>query len=197
MMSPLSLGDLDFISANRNWFGWNSMGWYYRPIIIWLAVLYIYPWNHSLASNFTSLYGSRSYCYQAAWSVEVQWWWSPQPLNFLAKSLPWRFKSNCNDKSFLRLNLLFQGLVNQRASLRQQLFGTLEVLLPWRRNCLPALLLFRCVLAIGGWSNAEIYHIQGSGWGWLGYNKAAGKLQIAACANQVDFSNNILDACYS
>ena len=148
MMSPLSLGDLVFISANWNWFGWNSMGWYYRPIIIWLAVLYIYPWNHSLASNFTSLYGSRSYCYQAAWSVEVQWWWSPQPLNFLAKSLPWRFKSNCNDKSFLRLNLLFQGLVNQRASLRQQLFGTLEVLLPWRRNCLPALLLFRCVLAI-------------------------------------------------
>ena len=28
---------------------------------------------------------------------------------------------------------------------------------------------------------------QGSGWGWLGYNKAAGKLQIAACANQVQF----------
>ena len=28
---------------------------------------------------------------------------------------------------------------------------------------------------------------QGSGWGWLGYNKAAGKLQIAACANQVNF----------
>ena len=27
--------------------------------------------------------------------------------------------------------------------------------------------------------------MQGSGWGWLGYNKAAGKLQIATCANQV------------
>jgi Fe-Mn family superoxide dismutase len=26
--------------------------------------------------------------------------------------------------------------------------------------------------------------IQGSGWGWLGYNKANGKLQIATCANQ-------------
>ena len=45
------------------------------------------------------------------------------------------------------------------------------------------------------WCNAKIYLIQGSGWGWLGYNKAAGKLQIAACANQVDF-NTILDACF-
>ena len=26
--------------------------------------------------------------------------------------------------------------------------------------------------------------VQGSGWGWLGYNKAAGKLEIATCANQ-------------
>merc|ERR1712187_867331 len=26
--------------------------------------------------------------------------------------------------------------------------------------------------------------VQGSGWGWLGYNKGAGKLQIATCANQ-------------
>ena len=26
--------------------------------------------------------------------------------------------------------------------------------------------------------------IQGSGWGWLGYNKDSGKLQIAACPNQ-------------
>jgi hypothetical protein len=26
--------------------------------------------------------------------------------------------------------------------------------------------------------------IQGSGWGWLGYNKQAKKLQLAACANQ-------------
>ena len=28
--------------------------------------------------------------------------------------------------------------------------------------------------------------VQGSGWGWLGYNKQAGKLQIATCANQVN-----------
>ena len=27
--------------------------------------------------------------------------------------------------------------------------------------------------------------VQGSGWGWLGYNKASGKLHIATCANQV------------
>ena len=26
--------------------------------------------------------------------------------------------------------------------------------------------------------------VQGSGWGWLGYNKASGKLAIAACPNQ-------------
>ncbi|XP_023330822.1 superoxide dismutase [Mn], mitochondrial [Eurytemora carolleeae] len=26
--------------------------------------------------------------------------------------------------------------------------------------------------------------VQGSGWGWLGYNKTAGKLEIATCANQ-------------
>jgi superoxide dismutase, Fe-Mn family len=26
--------------------------------------------------------------------------------------------------------------------------------------------------------------VQGSGWGWLGYNKAAGKLVIATCSNQ-------------
>merc|ERR1712187_848961 len=26
--------------------------------------------------------------------------------------------------------------------------------------------------------------VQGSGWGWLGYNKGANKLQIATCANQ-------------
>ena len=26
--------------------------------------------------------------------------------------------------------------------------------------------------------------LQGSGWGWLGYNKEAGKLAIATCANQ-------------
>ena len=41
------------------------------------------------------------------------------------------------------------------------------------------------------WRKIEIFLIlgnsQGSGWGWLGYNKAAGKLQIAACANQVQF----------
>lgn len=26
--------------------------------------------------------------------------------------------------------------------------------------------------------------IQGSGWGWLGYNKKSKRLQLAACANQ-------------
>merc|ERR1711936_1146059 len=26
--------------------------------------------------------------------------------------------------------------------------------------------------------------VQGSGWGWLGYNKATGRLEIATCANQ-------------
>ena len=31
---------------------------------------------------------------------------------------------------------------------------------------------------------ASTVAVQGSGWGWLGYNKASGKLAIAACANQ-------------
>jgi len=32
--------------------------------------------------------------------------------------------------------------------------------------------------------NATAAAIQGSGWGWLGYDKAAGKIKIATCANQ-------------
>ena len=32
--------------------------------------------------------------------------------------------------------------------------------------------------------NAQTAAVQGSGWGWLGYNKATDKLQIATCANQ-------------
>ena len=33
--------------------------------------------------------------------------------------------------------------------------------------------------------SASTIAVQGSGWGWLGYNKTAGKLAIATCANQV------------
>lgn len=32
--------------------------------------------------------------------------------------------------------------------------------------------------------SAATVAVQGSGWGWLGFNKDAGKLQIATCANQ-------------
>ena len=32
--------------------------------------------------------------------------------------------------------------------------------------------------------SASTVAVQGSGWGWLGFNKASKKLQIAACANQ-------------
>ena len=32
--------------------------------------------------------------------------------------------------------------------------------------------------------SAQTVAIQGSGWGWLGYDKAAGRLAIATCANQ-------------
>ena len=32
--------------------------------------------------------------------------------------------------------------------------------------------------------SASTVAVQGSGWGWLGYNKANGKLQIATCPNQ-------------
>ena len=32
--------------------------------------------------------------------------------------------------------------------------------------------------------SASTVAVQGSGWGWLGYNKDSGRLQLAACANQ-------------
>jgi len=32
--------------------------------------------------------------------------------------------------------------------------------------------------------SASTVGIQGSGWGWLGYNKANKRLEIATCANQ-------------
>ena len=32
--------------------------------------------------------------------------------------------------------------------------------------------------------SASTIAVQGSGWGWLGYNKEADRLQIATCANQ-------------
>eukprot|EP00041_Stephanoeca_diplocostata_P014160 m.254587 g.254587 ORF g.254587 m.254587 type:complete len:230 (-) comp19604_c0_seq2:2688-3377(-) len=32
--------------------------------------------------------------------------------------------------------------------------------------------------------NAKTAAVQGSGWGWLGYNKATGRVEIATCANQ-------------
>jgi len=31
---------------------------------------------------------------------------------------------------------------------------------------------------------ASTVAVQGSGWGWLGYNKQSKRLQIATCANQ-------------
>jgi Fe-Mn family superoxide dismutase len=37
--------------------------------------------------------------------------------------------------------------------------------------------------------SASTVAVQGSGWGWLGYNKASGTLQIAACPNQVRKTN--------
>ena len=32
--------------------------------------------------------------------------------------------------------------------------------------------------------SASTVAVQGSGWGWLGFNKAEKKLQVATCANQ-------------
>merc|ERR1711912_180220 len=32
--------------------------------------------------------------------------------------------------------------------------------------------------------SASTVAVQGSGWGWLGYNKGTGRLEIATCANQ-------------
>lgn len=32
--------------------------------------------------------------------------------------------------------------------------------------------------------SAATVAVQGSGWGWLGYEKESGRLRIAACANQ-------------
>jgi superoxide dismutase len=33
--------------------------------------------------------------------------------------------------------------------------------------------------------------LQGSGWGWLGYNKANGALEVATCANQDPLSTKV------
>merc|ERR1712107_456536 len=43
---------------------------------------------------------------------------------------------------------------------------------------------FGSVAAMKEKLSASTVAVQGSGWGWLGYNKVAGKLQIATCANQ-------------
>ena len=32
--------------------------------------------------------------------------------------------------------------------------------------------------------SAKTVAVQGSGWGWLGYNKSTGRLEVATCANQ-------------
>ena len=32
--------------------------------------------------------------------------------------------------------------------------------------------------------SAATVAVQGSGWGWLGYDKEAGRLRVATCANQ-------------
>ena len=32
--------------------------------------------------------------------------------------------------------------------------------------------------------SAATVAVQGSGWGWLGYDKESGRLRVAACANQ-------------
>ena len=32
--------------------------------------------------------------------------------------------------------------------------------------------------------SAKTVAVQGSGWGWLGYNKSSGFLEIATCSNQ-------------
>ena len=39
--------------------------------------------------------------------------------------------------------------------------------------------------------SAATIAVQGSGWGWLGYNKDEKRLQIAACANQDPLEVNI------
>ena len=39
--------------------------------------------------------------------------------------------------------------------------------------------------------NAKTVAVQGSGWGWLGYNKDTDKLEIATCANQDPLSTKV------
>ena len=39
--------------------------------------------------------------------------------------------------------------------------------------------------------SAATIAVQGSGWGWLGYNKEASRLQITTCANQDPLQVNI------
>lgn len=44
---------------------------------------------------------------------------------------------------------------------------------------------FGSVDAMKAQLSAATVAVQGSGWGWLGFNKQKGSLQIATCANQV------------
>ena len=44
---------------------------------------------------------------------------------------------------------------------------------------------FGSVEAMQAKLSASTVAVQGSGWGWLGYNKDSKRLQLATCANQV------------
>lgn len=85
----------------------------------------------------------------------------------------------------VRISLLFPGDVWELKYVKYLIFSDVSVLFFFKGELMEAI-----KRDFGSFANfkekltAVSVGVQGSGWGWLGYNKEQGRLQIAACANQ-------------